>query len=59
MLTAAEIELIMVGVDALVKIVEGNKEGGAPATQADVDTAKKRLDEAKTKLDQAIESQEE
>jgi hypothetical protein len=54
-LTAIEVELIAIGIDALGKVLEGHT-GGAQATEADVDAAKARLDKTKADLDHAIDS---
>lgn len=59
MLSPTEIQLILIGIDALTKIIEANSQDGQQATQADVDEAKAKLDRAKTKLDEAIAAQKE
>lgn len=53
-LSMAEARLIGVGIDALLKVIEGHTVGGNVATQADVEDAKARLDKAKAALDAEI-----
>ncbi len=58
MLTSIEVELIAIGVDAFLKLLENNKKDGTQqATQFDVNAARARLDKAKAELDAAVESQ--
>lgn len=57
MLSPTEIQLILIGIDALTKVIESNSQSGQQATQADVDEAKTKLDRAKAKLDEAIKAQ--
>ncbi|MBE3144321.1 MAG: hypothetical protein IMZ61_10415 [Planctomycetes bacterium] len=57
-LSAAELALMGIAVDAISKIVTGAEIGGKQATMADVEDAKNKLDKAKGELNAAIKEKQ-